>query len=316
MKSLVSAANTSDGYNPPVIQVSGVHLKLGGRTLIEGLDWQLADPGAYLVLGPTGSGKSLLARLLTGRQRPQRGSVLIDGLALYALFGGYAEPLFLAQAEVACREAEPLDLYLEAELAAAGEPPSVLEPVWAVLDEYIPQGRHAALDELAHGQVLLAQIALASVIAARVTVLDGHLTYLDQNYCAAAAELFSRVNREQDKFLVATASRLASYFPQFKSRFMLSGSCPLGIEVLEQRLTAARPPDNEPEVNSLHLFTTVSPVLRPGVTSGRNFTILDVLEDGLRIKLGGSLEGALEELRSQGLVVRRLDWETPPDRPG
>jgi len=294
-----------------VSQLSGVQLKLGGRLLIDSLDWQLADPGAYLLLGPTGSGKTLLSRLLTGRQRPRRGSVLIDGLSLYALFGGYAEPLFIAQAEVACRESEPLELYLEAELAAAGESPSALDPVWEILDEHVPQGRRATLDELSHGQVLLAQIALASVIAARVAVLDGHLTYLDQQYCAAAAELISLVNREQDKFLVATASRVVYYFPQFKSRFVLSGDWPLSITQLEHQNTSAVPAGMEPAADRLRVYTVVSPVQHAGVTSGQHFTVLELLEDGLRIKLVGNLEGALTELRAQGMVVVRLDWEPP-----
>lgn len=279
--------------------------------MIDGLDWQLADPGAYLVLGPTGSGKSLLARLLTGRQRPRRGTVLIDGLSLYALFGGYAEPMFLAQAEVACREAEPLSQYLAAELANAGEHPSALDPVWDILDEHIPQGRRAALDELSHGQVLLAQIALASVISARLVVLDGHLTYLDRRYCAAAAELVSLVNREQDKFLIAMASRLASYFPEFKARYVLSGSWPLGIKRLDQQSLEEVPQDVAPAADRLRLHTAVSPMQHPGVTSGRNFTILEMLEDGLRIKLVGSLDGALEEMRAQGLLPIRIDWEPP-----
>lgn len=298
----------NDRYNPPVIQLSGVQLKLSGRQLLQDFDWQLPDPGAYLLLGPTGSGKSLLARVLTGRLRPQRGAVLIDGLSPYALIGGYGEPLFLAQAEVACREAEPLDLYLEAELARAGESPAALEPIWPVLDEHIAD-RRTVLSDLAHGQVLLAQIALAAVMPVRLAVLDGHLTYLDRIYCTAAAELIEGVNREQEKFLLAATARLAGYFPPVKGRFLLSGDWPLSISRLEDREFAGLPSGAEPLGDLLRLHTLISPVLHHGITSGRNFTIVEVLEDGLRVKITGRLDDALAELRVQGMSPYRIDWE-------
>lgn len=285
-----------------------MRLKLNGRQLLQDLDWQLPDPGAYLLLGPTGSGKSLLARVLTGRQRPQRGTVLIDGLSPYALIGGYSDPLFLAQAEVASREAEPLDLYLAAELARAGESPDVLERVWPVLDAHIAD-RRTVLSDLAQGQVLLAQIALAAVMPVRLAVLDGHLTYLDRVYCSAAAELIEGVNREQDKFLLAATSRLAGYFPPVRGRFLLSGEWPLDISRLEDQESTGLPPESEPAGDLLRLHTLISPVLHHGITSGQNFTIVEVLEDGLRIKLTGSLDGALVELNGQGMIPYRLDWE-------
>jgi ABC-type Mn2+/Zn2+ transport system ATPase subunit len=302
-------SSATSSYNPLVIQLSSVYLKLKGRQLLAGFDWQLPDPGAYLLLGPTGSGKSLLARLLAGRQKPQQGTVSIDGYPLYRLFGGYNEPTFLAEAEVACREHEPLDLYLAEEMANAGETSKALENVWPVLDRYIPDGRRRPMNELAHGQVLLAQIALACVMPVRLAVLDGHLTYMDSQFCEAAAGLIARCNAEAEKFLVMTSTRLASYFPPVSARYLLSGETPVSISDLSDTVALDAALKPLPVGGAIRIYTREAPTQREGVTSTQYFQVLAVLEDGLRVKLSGGLDDALRELRAQGLSVRRLEWE-------
>ncbi|MBN2081405.1 ATP-binding cassette domain-containing protein [bacterium] len=290
-----------------MIELDAIELRLGSQVLAQGLNWQLPDPGVYLLLGPTGSGKSLLARLLAGRQRPRLGTVRIDGLPLYAGFGGYHEPLFIAQAETACREAEPLDLYLAAELVNTGETPRALEPAWPVLDALIPD-RSTPINKLAHGQVLLAQLALAAVMPVRVAVLDGHLTYLDARYCQAADELLKLNRFAGDKFLVLTAGRLARFLPALDGIFLLDGP-PLRIKALPEGVavdTTGKPIDSS---GNLRVFTASPPALLAGLTSGRHYTLVAIMEDGLTIRPTGALQAALDELSSLGLSVRAIEWE-------
>lgn len=295
-----------------MIEVKGVHLRAGKLPLLADFSWCLPDSGAYLLLGPTGAGKSLLARLLTGRQRPRRGQVLIDGTPLYSLFGRYGEPLFLAQAEAGLRSTEPLDLYLAAELAAVGESPSVLEGVWPDLEDLLPHGRRTSINRLSHGQLLLAQVALACAMPVRLAVLDGHLTAMDYRYCARAASMLSGIGSVRDKFVLLTASRLACSFPAAHSRYLLSGSLPVTITELaaDAAVDTAVEPVNG--TGALRVYAPAGPQGWSGITSGRHFGLLSHLEDGLRIRLTGSLDAALSELRSLGVRVLRIEWEDRP----
>jgi zinc/manganese transport system ATP-binding protein len=64
----------------PVAAVDGVALRLGGRTLFEGLSFELERGEFLAVLGPNGAGKTSLVRLLLGLARPSAGTVLIEGV--------------------------------------------------------------------------------------------------------------------------------------------------------------------------------------------------------------------------------------------
>ncbi|GEM_PF-2142966 len=292
-----------------MIEVKGAHLRAGKQQLLDDFSWCLPDSGVYLLLGPTASGKSVLARLLTGRWRPQRGRVLIDGASVYGLLGSHAGPLFLAQAEVRPQAAEPLDVYLAAELAATGESPSALDGLWPLLEDLLSGGRRTPIDRLSCGQLLLAQIALACVAPVRLAVLDGHLTLLDRDYCDRAARLLSAVGDTYDKFVLLTASRLAGPLPELQGRFVLGGEMPVSITQLSADSTvdtAVKPAGGE---EALRVYAAPGTPILPTLTSGRNFSLLARLENGLRIRLAGGLEAALKELKELGIEVRRIEWE-------
>jgi osmoprotectant transport system ATP-binding protein len=63
---------------PPVIELRGVAKRYGGVEALKPTTLSLG-PGVNVLLGPTGSGKSTLMRLLTGLVRPGAGEVLLWG---------------------------------------------------------------------------------------------------------------------------------------------------------------------------------------------------------------------------------------------
>jgi zinc/manganese transport system ATP-binding protein len=75
----VSAPATTSRITPPALSLHGAQVRLGGRTLWDGLDLDVA-PGEFVaVLGPNGSGKTTLVRVLLGLVELAAGEVRISG---------------------------------------------------------------------------------------------------------------------------------------------------------------------------------------------------------------------------------------------
>ncbi len=64
------------------IKAENISWTIGGKTVLDGVSFS-AKPGQMLgLLGPNGSGKTSLLRLLAGLRRPTRGRVLLDAADL------------------------------------------------------------------------------------------------------------------------------------------------------------------------------------------------------------------------------------------
>jgi energy-coupling factor transporter ATP-binding protein EcfA2 len=70
---------SSDAGTPPRLAFRDVHVSLGEREVLRGLDASLAPRGVVAVLGPNGSGKTTMFRAGMGLIHPARGSVEVDG---------------------------------------------------------------------------------------------------------------------------------------------------------------------------------------------------------------------------------------------
>lgn len=62
-----------------MIQVIGLHKKLGEQKVLSGIDLSVPEGGTLVVLGRSGSGKSVLLKHLVGLFQPDTGRVLVNG---------------------------------------------------------------------------------------------------------------------------------------------------------------------------------------------------------------------------------------------
>jgi len=65
-----------------VVKVRGLRRSLGGREVLRGLSFTVDSGEMFVVMGPSGSGKSVLLKHLIGLERPDTGEIHLNGHSL------------------------------------------------------------------------------------------------------------------------------------------------------------------------------------------------------------------------------------------
>ena len=76
------SSSTVDAASSPVVAVRDVQFSLAGRPVFQGLDVQARRGAITAIMGPSGTGKTTLLRLITGQIEPAAGSVTVFGESL------------------------------------------------------------------------------------------------------------------------------------------------------------------------------------------------------------------------------------------
>jgi phospholipid/cholesterol/gamma-HCH transport system ATP-binding protein len=75
-----SATSPAGGLSPDNVAVlRGVDYSVGEKVVFKGLDIDIRRGAVTAVMGPSGTGKTTLLRLITGQVRPDAGEVIVDG---------------------------------------------------------------------------------------------------------------------------------------------------------------------------------------------------------------------------------------------
>jgi phospholipid/cholesterol/gamma-HCH transport system ATP-binding protein len=69
-------ANAGDN----IVEIHDVHYSISGRAIFSGLSLSIPRGRITAIMGPSGTGKTTLMRLITGQIKPDKGRVLFDGL--------------------------------------------------------------------------------------------------------------------------------------------------------------------------------------------------------------------------------------------
>ncbi|MGC3980556.1 MAG: ATP-binding cassette domain-containing protein [Steroidobacteraceae bacterium] len=69
----------SNGNSENLVEIRDVHYSVGGRDIFKGLTLTIPRGKITAIMGPSGTGKTTLLKLITGQIRPNKGLVLVDG---------------------------------------------------------------------------------------------------------------------------------------------------------------------------------------------------------------------------------------------
>lgn len=73
---------TSDS---PVVVTEDLHFSFGGRTIFDGVNLEIRRSKVTAIMGPSGTGKTTLLKLIGGQLRPDSGRILVDGIDVHRL---------------------------------------------------------------------------------------------------------------------------------------------------------------------------------------------------------------------------------------
>ena len=68
-----------------MIEIRGVHKSFGSKAVLRGVDLSIRKGETMVIIGGSGSGKSVLMKHVIGLLMPDQGNVLVDGEDLCAL---------------------------------------------------------------------------------------------------------------------------------------------------------------------------------------------------------------------------------------
>ena len=77
----MSAPNRKHGIS---VEVRGLRKSFGRQEVLKGIDLTIEPGEIFVVMGPSGSGKSVLLKHIIGLERPDEGEILIDGHSILA----------------------------------------------------------------------------------------------------------------------------------------------------------------------------------------------------------------------------------------
>ncbi len=72
---------------PPKIQLRDVHKSFGDKHVLRGIDLEVGRAESLVVIGGSGTGKSVMLKCILGLQTPDQGAIAIDGVETTGLRG-------------------------------------------------------------------------------------------------------------------------------------------------------------------------------------------------------------------------------------
>ncbi|MEK7358394.1 MAG: ATP-binding cassette domain-containing protein [Bdellovibrionota bacterium] len=197
----------------PAIELRNVSVTFGPETLLRDVSVSIASGEAFVLIGPSGQGKSTLLKVMGGLIAPSSGEVLIEGRELKSLRGAEREKLakkmgmlFQKNAlfdSLTCGENVAFPLQ---EVAHASEKEIEDAIVYYLEAVGIPHARHLFPDEISGGMQKRLGIARALTLKPQIIFYDDPTAGLDPITSRKIIHLIKDLQKKMSTTLVAVTN--------------------------------------------------------------------------------------------------------------
>jgi iron complex transport system ATP-binding protein len=246
----------------PALSLQNLNLAYGNRPVLTDVSFSVHEREFFIIIGPNGSGKTSLTRVISGAARPQKGEVQILGSPLRSYPGKT-----LARKVAVVPQIAPVDVpFTVAEVVLMGRAPhlgwlemeerkdrEIAERAMAFTNVEHLAGRK--LDQLSAGERQRVLIARAICQQPRIIVLDEPTASLDLAHQIHIMDLLEQLRRDEGITVVMVSHdlNLAAMFADrlllMKQGRVVSLGKPadvLNFETLEQAYGCVLLVDNNP----------------------------------------------------------------------
>lgn len=84
---------TEDNKNNPMIKMDKVHKSFGPKKVLQGFDLSIAKGKSLVIIGGSGTGKSVALKCILGILKPDQGSIAVDGTEINSLSNRELKPI-------------------------------------------------------------------------------------------------------------------------------------------------------------------------------------------------------------------------------
>ena len=79
------------------VKIENVSINFGTTAALSNINFEVKNSEFFILLGPTGAGKTTTLRLISGLERPDSGKILIDGIDVTKVQPAYRDTAFVFQ---------------------------------------------------------------------------------------------------------------------------------------------------------------------------------------------------------------------------
>lgn len=193
-----------------VITVNHLSKMVGERTVLNNVTFGIRPGERICIIGQSGSGKTLLLRILLGLEQPTQGTVEVDGVPLQTLppriLHMYRQKSGTIFQEDLLAFHETVFEYIALPLILRNTPPTLTTQITTDTLRSLSLDSHTQffLKNLSHGERKLAHIARAIVTSPLLLFADEPLQDLDPAQAALVCTVFRRLNKNGTSLILAT----------------------------------------------------------------------------------------------------------------
>ena len=188
----------ADNHSGVSLQVRGLRKSFNGEEVLKGIDFEVQPGEIFVIMGPSGSGKSVLLKHLIGLEPPDAGEILVNGESIQSpeIAAKYRMALVFQSGALlnSLTVGENVGLYLsEHRLKSPGEISSI---VAEKLEDVGLKGTEDKMPaELSGGMKKRAAIARALVIEPQLILYDEPTSELDPLSAVVIGEEILKLNK-------------------------------------------------------------------------------------------------------------------------